>query len=72
MRGFTDLLYARPSVLEGVARLFDLAGALDEYNTSVSAEEADILALRSDWYAIGQDAREAMEAIGRTAKSGHR
>jgi hypothetical protein len=29
---FTDLLHARPTFLEGVARLLDVGGTLNEYN----------------------------------------
>ncbi len=60
MGDYTDLLYARPSVLEGIARLMDFAGSLNEYNTSETPEEADRLAIASDWYAIGQDLRKIL------------
>lgn len=65
MHNFTDLLYARPSFLEGVARLFDLTGALNEYNAVPTGEEADRQALHFDWYAIGQDAKNVLDRIGR-------
>ena len=49
------LLYATPSFLEGMARTLDLGGTFTDYNTSRCAAEADFLALRSDWRAVGED-----------------
>lgn len=58
----TDFLLARPSFLSGIARLFDLWGKYDEYNTSRSTDEADMRALYSDWRITGQDLRAAWSA----------
>jgi len=55
-------LFARPSFLEGVSRIFDLADTLNEYNGSVTPEEADYLALLSDWQTVGDDLRSAISA----------
>jgi hypothetical protein len=63
MGRFTDLLFARPSFLEGVARIFDLGGTLNEYNRSAMPEEADFVALRSDWEAIGMDFRGVVSQV---------
>jgi hypothetical protein len=60
MGHFTDLLYARSSLLEGLARLLDLGGTLNEYNRSATPDEADLVALRSDWEAIGADFRSVL------------
>ncbi|MCC7352445.1 MAG: hypothetical protein IT330_01715 [Anaerolineae bacterium] len=49
------VLYAEPSLWEGMVRIVDVAGALNEYNVSSSPEEADYKALLSDWEAIGRD-----------------
>jgi len=56
----TDYLYARPSFLEGVARILDFADALNIYNTSPGEEEADARALYEDWQAVRADLRAAM------------
>ena len=40
-----------------MGRLLDFAGTLNEYNTSFSGEQADRIALASDWKAIGDDLR---------------
>jgi hypothetical protein len=53
-------LYARPSFLEGVARLLDVGSVLNEYNHADSPERADWIAIQSDWASIDQDLREAM------------
>jgi hypothetical protein len=63
--GYTDLLYARPSFLEGAVRLFDFAGALNVYNESLTGDEADFRALRADWYAVGQDVYEVLQRMPR-------
>lgn len=53
-------LYARPSFWEGIARVLDVGGALNEYNYSTSPEEADHRALASDWEMVGRDLRWAV------------
>ena len=55
MIDYTSRLYARPSFIEGMARALDMGGTLNEYNSSLSGEEADAIAIWSDWAAIGQD-----------------
>ena len=55
MVDYTSRLFARPSFVEGMARIFDMGGTLNEYNSSLSGEEADAIALWSDWAAIGND-----------------
>ena len=55
MIDYTSRLYARPSFIEGMARALDMGGTLNEYNASLSGEEADAIAIWSDWVAIGQD-----------------
>jgi len=53
----TYFLFARPSVIGGVARLFDFAGTLNTYNISATGDLADIRAFKQDWKAIGDDMR---------------
>jgi len=59
----TSMLYARPSLVEGVSRILDLGGTLSVYNCSPSPEEADFNALYSDWYAVGDDVKTAMSQL---------
>lgn len=60
MGRYTDLLYARPSFLEGMARVADISGTLQVYNESPTPELSDYRALRSDWQQVGEDMQRAM------------
>ena len=53
-------LFARPTFLEGVARVFDFANVLQRYRDDTTDHEADANALRSDWMAVGDDIRHAI------------
>lgn len=57
----SDFLFAKPSFLDGAARIFDLGSTLNEYNGSPSAEQADDAALRGDWEVVGSDLRWAVD-----------
>ena len=49
--------YAQPSFIEGMARIFDFAGALDVYHTpqtDAATQRADTIALREAWVEVGQ------------------
>ena len=66
----SDYLFARPSFLEGMARVFDLGCTLNEYNRSMTPDQADNLALLADWMAVGvalssaiQSAEESPEEV---------
>jgi hypothetical protein len=63
----SDFLVASPSLLSGAGRLLDWYGQFDEYNTSRTGAEADAKAAASDWAAVGDDLREAMEEFEITA-----
>lgn len=52
-------LFARPSFIEGAARLLDWGGTMNEYNSSPDGATADVRALRNDWRAVGDDLSEA-------------
>lgn len=56
----TTYLYARPSFVEGLARLIDFGNTLQQYNSTPTAQQADALAMELDWYAVGQDLKNAM------------
>jgi hypothetical protein len=55
----TDFLFARPSVLEGIGRNMDFFGSLNAYNYAGNGEEADTIALASDWLAVYRDFHQA-------------
>ena len=58
---YTDFLFVQPSFLSGTARVLDLGATFDSYNFSDTPEEADRLAIMSDFYTIGNDLRIAIE-----------
>ena len=51
----------RPNFYEGIARLFDFGGTIDEYFYYVSENDADYKALVSDWVAVGGDIEKALD-----------
>ena len=59
----TAFLFATPSLWSGMARMLDIYGQFDGYNTSETEEEADAKALYSDFRMIGQDLKNAMESL---------
>lgn len=66
----TDFLFARPSFIEGMARVLDLGDTLTEYNESLTGSQADLIALRSDWEMVGQDLRTAVETVRKELPEG--
>ena len=67
MNRLFGLLFARPSFVEGVARSIDLGGTLQEYNSSLTEEQADFLALRADWWTVGEDFWNATHEVAAEA-----
>ena len=59
----SDLLFPMPSVLYGIAKVFDLSGQFDLFNTSRSPAEADSLAFASDYRAVTSDLAMARLAL---------
>ena len=59
----TGFLYAIPSFITGSSRLVDLWGIFDNYNSSDSEQEADAIALYSDWRITGQDLRDSVNDL---------
>ena len=59
------LLFARPSFVEGMARILDLGLTLNDYNSFPLPDQADNYALKSDWESIGADFIQAMEQYER-------
>lgn len=68
MSSYSDFLVARPSVIEGMARIWDFGNTLNEYNNSPSDEIADEIALRMDWEAVGYYLRNAMRGYAKELK----
>ena len=60
-------LFAEPDFISGMCRVLDLGSTLNEYNASLTPEQADLRASRSDWIVVGQDLRSAMAQLDREA-----
>jgi hypothetical protein len=59
----STLLFSVPSFLRGMARVLDLGSTFDVYNTSDSAEEADRIALETDWIQVGRNISDVMRDL---------
>ena len=58
---YGDLLYAQTTALTGFAQVFNLGGGFGRYNPSLSGDQADALAMASDWYAVVDDLNQAYD-----------
>ena len=58
------IIYARPSFLEGMARVLDIGGTLNVYHFGPGGAKSDADATLADWQAIGDDLRAAMDDCG--------
>ncbi len=67
MDSLTFFLFPKPTFSEGVGRLIDVGGHLNDFNRSDSGLQADRRALASDWCQVGSDLRHAIES--ETAKA---
>lgn len=56
----TDFLFAKPTFFRGVGSMIDIFGSGNVYNESISPEEADEKAFKSDWGMVGEDMRYAL------------
>jgi len=59
----TEFLFARPTFWSGAARVLDLGGTFDQYNSSRTGDEADARALSNDWIVVGETMRDAIETV---------
>lgn len=55
------MLFASLGFFEGMGRALDLRGTMMVANESASSKEADTRAIMSDWQAVGQDLKAAMD-----------
>ena len=56
--------FVLPSFLSGVSRIFDFTGSLDPPIYQEPPEQADAMAIRQDWEAVGDDLEHALAAFG--------
>ena len=63
VRKYQHFNYARPSFLEGMARVLDVGGTLNVYRLpamKATTREETIVALRQHWADVGQFMRDAI------------
>lgn len=70
MTEHTMFLFARPSLLEGIARIVDIGGTLNAYNTALTGSQADGLAMQTDVAALREDLAAARVALRRGLEDG--
>jgi len=58
---YTTNLFTSPSMARGAARLMDLYGGMDEYNTD---DNADCNALKNDWLNVGRSINDSINTYG--------
>ena len=64
------LLFSNPNFISGMARVLDLGSTLNEYNSLLSPEQADFVAISSDWLAVGSDIASSIAEFKRTEIDG--
>ncbi len=62
---YTSWFFARSGFWTGVASILDFGGTLNEYNTALTPEQADRLAMESDCRAVVSDVWVAFAEIKR-------
>lgn len=69
--GRTDLLFAQPSFLTGLARAVDIGATLSRhsYNEAPTPAAADAVAMASDWATVGEDIRNAVAVVATSAQT---
>jgi len=55
------MLFASLGFYEGMGRALDMRGTMMIANESTSTKEADTRAIMSDWQAVGQDIKAAID-----------
>jgi hypothetical protein len=63
-----SIVFPRPSFLKGAARVFDLGGVLTEFQLARTPAQSDLLALQSDWEAVGRDIRAGIAVVGQDVR----
>ena len=58
--GSSYFLFARPTLISGMATVLDIGATLMLYNESKIPREADYRALKCDWETVGEDIATAI------------
>lgn len=68
MKSWTNILFAVPGRYSGAARVLDIAGTFDDWNSCPTPETADRSALTADMLAVGEDLRTAVQELAEAAR----
>ena len=68
MNIFSELLFARPSFIGGLAKVLDLGNTLTDYNFFSDGVESDARAIAADWKAVGMDIQTALNKYEKDAE----
>lgn len=63
-------LFPKSSFLIGMGSVLNIAGSYSRFRDSLKDPDADAKALASDWEAIGNDFRAAMNGLDKTQEQG--
>ena len=63
----TQFLFATPSFVGGAASVMDIGATLFMFNNSLTPEQADAIAMRADWRAVGDALRDALRELEQEA-----
>jgi len=69
---FAYSLFAEPNFISGMSRVLDMGLTLNEFNYTRTPDEADKVAIFSDWLAVGADIFQAMENYKKNANKENR
>jgi hypothetical protein len=58
-------LFTNPTLISEMGRVLDLGSTMNEYNSTLSPQDADYLAIKSDWEIVGADISEAISSHGK-------
>lgn len=65
-KSMSFFLFAKPSLIRDMGRIFDTSGSFLIYNESETPEDADRRAILSDWLMVRDDLQSALEEYERT------
>lgn len=57
----SSCIFERPSFVKGFGRAIDLMGTRSFYKRGLYLKMSDYKALKSDWYMVGRDFKEAIK-----------
>lgn len=70
MGSFSDFLFGCPSFLSGWASILDLGATGFQFNEALTPNQADYIAMRQDWRAVGRDLQVALDSMPEERKRG--